>query len=126
LLNTLLPFVYNLSGDAKRNEMQDYLSSMKHEQVMHTHSSRCIPHVPMGKGDDSDCAGGFKPGPPNQSKHTRDKKLKQLYLQLDRTKLICHNVALLLFMKSNINFIIMGDEFARQPNNPEEEHLSIG
>jgi hypothetical protein len=126
LLSTLLPLVNNLDGDAKRNEMQDYLSCMKHERVMHTHSSRCIPHVRMGKGDNSDCAGGFKLGPPNQSKHTWDTDFKQLSLQRDRTKLICYNVVVLLFLKSNINFIIMGDKSARQPNNPEEEHLSFG
>ena len=68
LLSTLLPLVNNLDGDAKRNEMLDYLSCMKHEQVMHTHSSRCIPHVRMGKGENSDCAGGFEPSPPNQNK----------------------------------------------------------
>jgi len=126
LLSTLLPLVDNLDGDAKRNEMQDYLACMKHEQVMHTHSSRCIPHVRMGKGDNSDCAGGFKPGPPNQTKHTWNADLKQLSLQRDRTKLICHHAAVLLFLKSNINFIIMGDKSARQPNNPEEENLSFG
>jgi len=81
----------------------------------------------LGKGDNSDCAGGFKPGPPNQSKHTWDTDLKQLSLQRDRTKLICHNVAILLFLKSNINFIIMGDKSARQPNNPDEaKQLSLG
>ena len=48
LLGTLLPLVNNLDGDAKRNEMQDYLACMKHEHVMQTHSSRCIPHVRMG------------------------------------------------------------------------------
>ena len=80
LLGTLLPLVYNLDGDAKRKEMQDYLSCMKHEQVMHTHSSRCIPLVRMRKGDTSVCAGGFKPGPPNQSKHTWDTDFKQLSL----------------------------------------------
>ncbi len=37
LLSTLLPLVDNLDGDAKRNEMQDYLACMKHEKVMHTH-----------------------------------------------------------------------------------------
>jgi hypothetical protein len=125
LLSTLLPLVYNLDGDAKRKEMQDYLSCMKHEQVMHTHSSRCIPHVRMEKGDNSDFAGGFKPGPPNQSKHTWDTDLKQLSLQRDRTKLIFHNVVGLLFLKSNINFIIMGNTFAQKPNNREEEHLSF-
>ena len=31
LLSTLLPLVNNLDGDAKRNEMQDYLACMKHE-----------------------------------------------------------------------------------------------
>ncbi len=71
-IGTLLPLVYNLRGDAKRNEMHDYLSCMKHEHVMHTHSSRCIPHARMGKGDNSDCAGKFKHRPQNQSKHTRD------------------------------------------------------
>ena len=30
LLSTLLPLVNNLDGDAKRNEMLDYLSCMKH------------------------------------------------------------------------------------------------
>jgi hypothetical protein len=49
-----------------------------------------------------------------------------LSLQRDRTKLICINVVVLLFLKSNITFIIMGDKSARQPNNPEEEHLSFG
>ena len=39
LLNTLLPLVYNLDGDAKRIEMQDYLSCMKHEHDMHTFES---------------------------------------------------------------------------------------
>jgi hypothetical protein len=106
--------------------MQDYLSCMKYEEVMHTHSSRCIPHVRMGKGDDSDCAGGFKPGPPNQTKYEWDTDLKQLSLHRDRTQLICHNVVVLLFLKSNINFIILGDKSARQPNNPEGEHLSFG
>jgi hypothetical protein len=70
LLSTLLPLVNNFDGDAKRNEMQDYLSCMKHEQVMHTHSSRCISQVRMGKGNNSDCVGGIKLVPPNQSKHT--------------------------------------------------------
>ena len=93
---------------------------------MHTYSSRCISHVRMGKGDNSDCAGGCKPGSPNQSKNTWDTDLKQLSLQRDRIKLICHNVVVLLFLKSNVNFIIMGDKFARQPNNLEEEHLSFG
>ena len=37
LLSPLLPLVYNLDGDAKRHEMQDYLSCMNHEHVMHTH-----------------------------------------------------------------------------------------
>ena len=68
MLGTLLSLVYNLDGDAKRNEIQGYLSLMKHEQGMHIHSSRCIHHVCMGKDDNSDCAGGFKPGPTNQSK----------------------------------------------------------
>jgi len=86
LLSTLLPLVNNLDGDAKRNEMQDYLSCMKHEQVMRTHSNRCIPRVHMGKGNNSDCAGGFNPGPPNQSQHMWDTDLKQLSLQRDRTK----------------------------------------
>jgi len=62
LLSTLLPLVYNFDGDVKRNEMQNCVSCMKHEQVMHTHSSRCIPHIRMGIGDNSDCTGGFKPG----------------------------------------------------------------
>ncbi len=57
-LSTLLPLVNNLDGDANKNEMQDYLACMKHEQVMHTQSSRCIPHVRIEKGDNSDCAGG--------------------------------------------------------------------
>jgi hypothetical protein len=74
----------------------------------------------MGEGDNSDCAGGFKLGPPSQSKHTWDTYLKQLSLQRDRTELICHHVTILLFLKSNTNFIIMGDKSARQPNNPEE------
>ncbi len=82
---------------------------MKHEHAMHTHSSRYIPYVRMGKGNNSDGAGGFKPGPPNQSKQTWDTNLKQLSLQHDRTKLIYHNLVVLLFLKSNINFIIMGD-----------------
>ena len=72
LLNTLLPLFTNLDSEAKRNEIQDYLACMKHEQVTHTHSSGCIPHVRMGKGDNSHCASGFKPGPTNQSKHTWD------------------------------------------------------
>jgi hypothetical protein len=80
----------------------------------------------MGKGNNSDCAGRFKLGPPNQSKHTWDTDLKQLSLQRDRTKLICHNVVVLLFLKSNINFMAIGEKSARQPNNPEEEQLSLG
>ena len=98
MLSTLLPSVENLNYEARVKEMHSYLSCMKHEHAMHSHSSRCIPHIPMGKGDNSDCAGGFKPGPPNQSKHTWDAELKQLSLQRDRTKLICHNVAILLFL----------------------------
>jgi hypothetical protein len=42
----------------------------------------------MGKGDNSDFAGGFQQCPPNQSKHTWDTDLKQLSFQRDRTKLI--------------------------------------
>jgi len=57
LLINLLPWVYSLDGEAKRNAMKDYLACMKHEQVMHTHSSRRIPHVRMGTGDNADCAG---------------------------------------------------------------------
>jgi hypothetical protein len=68
----------------------------------------------------------IKPSPPNQSKHTWDTDLKQLSLQRDHTKLIFHNVDILLFLKSNINFIIMGDKSARQPSNLEEEQLSFG
>jgi hypothetical protein len=80
----------------------------------------------MGKDDNSNCAGGFKPGPPYQSKHTWDTDLKQRSLQLDRTKSICHNVVVLLFLKSNINFIITGDKSARQLDNQEEDQLSFG
>ena len=35
-------------------------------------------------------------------------------------------MVVLLFLKSNINFIIMGDKSARQPNNQDEEQLSFG
>ena len=35
-------------------------------------------------------------------------------------------MVILLFLKSNNNFIIMGDKSARQPNNLEVEHLSFG
>ena len=49
--------------------------------------------------------------------------MKQISLQRDRTKLIWHNVVVLLFLKSKISFIIMGDIFARQPNNSEEDQL---
>ncbi len=53
--------------------------------------------------------------------------MKQLSLQRDRTKSISHNVVALLFLiLSNINFIIMVDKSARQPNNPEEEQLYFG
>ena len=93
---------------------------------MHAHSSRWIAQIRMGKGDNSDCAGGFKPGLPNQPKHLWDTNFKHLSLQRDRTKLICHNVVVLLFLKSNIYFICMGDKSAQQPNNPEDEHLSFG
>jgi hypothetical protein len=79
----------------------------------------------MGKGDNSDYAGGFKPGPPNQPNHVWDADVKQLSLQRDRKKLICHHVAFLLFLESNTNCIVMNDKSARQPNNPEE-HLSFG
>jgi hypothetical protein len=79
----------------------------------------------MGNGDNSDCAGGFKPCPPNQSKHTWDTDFNPLSLQRDRTKLICHKVVVLLFLKSNLNFLIMGDKSAQQPNNPGEKHLSF-
>jgi hypothetical protein len=71
----------------------------------------------MAKGDNSDCAGGFKPGPPYQSKHTWDTDFKQLSLQRDRTKSIFHHVATLLFLKSITNFSITGEKSARQPNN---------
>ena len=47
---------------------------------MHTHSSRCIPHIRIEKGDNSKCAGGFKHGPLNQTKHTWDTELKHLSL----------------------------------------------
>ena len=126
LLSTLLPSVENLDDEVKISEMHNYLACMKHEQVMHAHSSRCIPHTRMGKGDNNDCAGGFKPGPPNIEVHTWDSESKQLSLARDRTKLISHNVPTLLFLKSNINFIIMGDKSARQPNDPEEDQLSFG
>ena len=35
-------------------------------------------------------------------------------------------MVVLLFLKTNINFIIISDKFARQPNKPKEEHLSFG
>ena len=57
---------------------------MTHEQGMYTHSSRSIPHVRMRKGENSDCAGGFKLGSSYLSKHTWDKDLKRLSLQRDR------------------------------------------
>jgi hypothetical protein len=79
----------------------------------------------MGKGDYSECAGGFKHGPPNQSKHTWDTDLKQLSIQHDRTKLICHNVVVLLFLKSNINFIIMGDKSTRQPKKQKKNSFLL-
>jgi hypothetical protein len=52
----------------KRNRslLLSTLFPLQHEHVMHTDSSRCIPHVRIGKGDNFDCAGGFKHGPPNQ------------------------------------------------------------
>ena len=53
-------------------------------------------------------------------------RLKQLSLQRDRTKLICHHVPIFLSLRSNNNFNIKGDKSARHPNNPEEEHLSFG
>jgi hypothetical protein len=87
--------------------MQNYLACMKHEQVMHVHSSRCIPHNRMRKGDNSDCAGGFKPGPRNQPKgpkHIWDAHLKHFYLQRVRTKLIYHLVAILLFIEKYYKF----------------------
>ena len=62
--------------------MQDFFACMQHEQVMQTHSSRCIPRVSMGKGDNSDCAGGFKLGTPYQSKSTWDTELNQLSLHV--------------------------------------------
>ena len=34
LLSTLVSLVNNLDGDAKRNEMKNYHTSTKHEQVM--------------------------------------------------------------------------------------------
>ena len=93
---------------------------------MHAHSSRCILHIRMGKRDNSDCACGFKHGPPNQPKQIWDEDLKLLSLQRNYIELICHHVAILLFLKININFVIMGDKSARQPNNLEEEHLFVG
>ena len=35
-------------------------------------------------------------------------------------------MVVLLFLKNDINFIIMADKSARQPNNLEEKHLSFG
>ena len=35
-------------------------------------------------------------------------------------------MVVLLFLKNDINFIIMADKSARQPNNREEKHLSFG
>ena len=37
-LITLLPLVNNLDGEGKRNGMQNYLASIKREQVIHAHS----------------------------------------------------------------------------------------
>jgi hypothetical protein len=79
----------------------------------------------MEKCDNLDHGGGSKPGPPNQPKHIWDTNLKQLSLQRDRTQLICHRVVIVLFLKSNINFIAMGYKSVRQPNNPEERHFSF-
>ncbi len=124
MLSILFPLVNKLDGEANRNEMQDYSACMKHDDGMHAHSSRRTPHVRMGKGDNSDCVSWFKHGPRNQSKHTWDTDLKKLSLKGDHTKLICHHMAILLFLKSNINFLIMSDKSARQTNNSEEEHLS--
>ena len=82
LLSTLLPLVKNLDGDAKRNEMQNYLSCMKHEQVTNAHSSRWIPHIRMGKGDDPDCDGGFKLGPPILTKTHMGYILKETFFTM--------------------------------------------
>ncbi len=49
LLNTLLPLAKNLDVEDTRYENRNYFACMKHEQVMRTHSSRCIPHIRMGK-----------------------------------------------------------------------------
>jgi len=119
LLITLLLLVNNLDGEAKRNEMQNYLACMKHEEVMHAHSSRCITHIRIRKGGNYDCAGGFKLGKSNQPRNMWNTYLKQLSLQRDRTKLIFYAVAILSFLKSNIFFIAIGDTSARQQNNPE-------
>ena len=74
----MLPLVNNLDGEAKRNEMQNYLACMKHEQVMHARSSRYIPHIRMGKGDNCNYASGFKHGPPNQPNNVSDTNLQHL------------------------------------------------
>ena len=52
--------------------------------------------------------------------------MKQLSLQRDMTKLICHHVVILLFLKSNITFILMDAKSAQQPYNLGEGHHCFG
>jgi hypothetical protein len=125
LLINLLPLVDNVDGDAKRNEIRNCFACMKHEQVMHAYLSRCISYIRIGKGDNYDCVGGCMPGPPNQPNHEWDADLKRLSLQRDRTNFICHQVAILFFLKSNVFFCVMGDKTSRRPNHTKEEHLSF-
>ena len=124
LLSTLLPRVDLLSPDDAELEMQNYIATMKHVQVLHEHSTRCIPKVPGGKGNDSDCTEGFCPGPAIVKTAQWNPDTQELYLPRDRTKLISHSEFALLAEKCNVNFVFIGDQSARNPM-PGDDKLPL-
>ena len=124
LLSTLLPRVDLLSPDAAAEEMEKHMATMKHSLILHEHSSRCIPKVPGGKGDDKDCTEGFCPGPDIVKVGTWNSDTQELRLPRDRTKLISHAEFALLAEKCNLNFVFIGDLSAREPM-PGDEKLPL-
>ena len=124
LMSTLLPRVDLLPSDQAELEMQNHITVLKHAELLHDHSTRCIPKTPGGKGNDTDCAEGFRPGPGTIKEAIWNSDTQEIRLPRDRTRLLSHNEFTLLAEKCNINFVFIGDQSARQPMT-EDENLPL-
>ena len=126
LLSCDLPNVDDLSPEEAHKEMTEHVVCMKSALMVHTHSHRCIGKSAIAQGDDTDCALGYKPGPPIEPESRWDAENKELYLQRDRTKLVSGNEIILLADACNHNMCVGGDNSARMPNTASDNCTFIG